>query len=446
MNSDSYSHQHLDADYPIDYKNVIDLFNFQRHRNPSKIFITFPGVNDIIFTYSSFYEHFTKTSNFLLKLGLNQQDRINIIFSNSAEFLLFYFAGLSIGVTIVPINPDLEAEEINYIVGDSNSKAVFFEKAIEQKLSSLSSQFPSGKIYHCVSLEDISRFQATNIALESVDVSLNDEAVIIYTSGTTGNPKGVVLSHLNLLADAKAISDWFEFDSETVTLCILPLFHNNGQITTLLAPLYKGGSTVIVKGKSSLIAFWKLVLDYKVRWTSVMSSILSIIISLPYERKDNSLIGILCGGQILTQSVQSNFEKRFEVPIFEGYGLTETTSFSCINNFPAIDRRLGSIGRPLKCNKMAVIDERGNELQPNLEGEICIKGQNVAREYLDLPDKNKASFKDGWFHSGDYGFMDEEGYFFFKGRKDSLIIKGGENIYPAELENVLFKLNLSLPK
>ena len=273
--------------------------------------------------------------------------------------------------------------------------------------------------------------------IECDQVSLNDMAVIIYTSGTTGNPKGVILSHLNLLSDAMGISKWFQFTKDSRCLCILPLFHNNGQITTLLAPLYAGASTVIIKGKISLYAFWFLVNEYQATWTSVMASILSILLSLPNERKDNSLTGILCGGQILTRSVQEQFEKRFNVPIFEGYGLTETTSFSCINNYPAENRKIGSIGKPLQINEMSILNENGQEVEENIEGEICIRGYNVASGYLGDTKINHA-FRNGWFHSGDYGTKDKDGNFYFHGRQDSLIIKGGENIYPAELENVLY--------
>ena len=233
-----------------------------------------------------------------------------------------------------------------------------------------------------------------------------------------------------------SISNWFHFDKNTRCLCILPLFHNNGQITTLLAPLYAGGSTVIIKGKISLYAFWDLVNEYKATWTSVMASILSILLSLPKERKDNSLNAILCGGQILTRSVQEQFESRFNIPIFEGYGLTETTSFSCINNFPAEKRKMGSIGKSLITNEMGILDENGERIEGE-EGEICIRGYNVANGYLGNMEMNYA-FRDGWFHSGDYGRKDSEGNFYFHGRQDSLIIKGGENIYPAEIENILY--------
>ena len=133
------------------------------------------------------------------------------------------------------------------------------------------------------------------------------------------------------------------------------------------------------------------------------------------------------------------FERRFNVPIFEGYGLTETTSFSCINDFPANKRKNGSVGKPLITNEMAILDENNNRVSVDEEGEICIRGYNVMIGYLGLEQKNNQVFKNGWFHSGDYGRMDSEGYYYFHGRRDSLIIKGGENIYPAEIENILYK-------
>jgi acyl-CoA synthetase (AMP-forming)/AMP-acid ligase II len=217
------------------------------------------------------------------------------------------------------------------------------------------------------------------------------------------------------------------------------VFHNNGQVTTVLAPLFAGASTVIVKGKASLMSFWGLAAQYGVTWTSVMPSILSVLLNSPTERTDRTLVGILCGGQVLARKVQDNFEERFDVPVFEGFGLTETTSFACINGYPKEKRRAGSIGQPLPVNEMAILAEDGRELGPDAEGEICIRGYNVATEYLGLPERNAKQFAGGWFHSGDFGQRDADGFYYFHGRKDFLIIKGGENIYPAELENVLYR-------
>ena len=430
-------HQKITHEIKLNYNNVCELLFKKAEENPNKKFLICPGENHEEFTYSEFKTIVNQTSQFLIKSGLKKNNTISLIFHNSSEFLILYFAGLCCGLTIVPINPEMSSREIKYIIEDSDSKTIFYSNTLESKINKIKNSFSNLNFKKTKSIVELISSSDSEKKIESNQASLDDVAVIIYTSGTTGNPKGVILSHLNLLSDAMGISKWFEFTKDSRCLCILPLFHNNGQITTLLAPLYAGASTVIIKGKVSLFAFWFLVNEYQVTWTSVMASILSILLSLPNERKDNSLTGILCGGQILTRSVQEQFEDRFNVPIFEGYGLTETTSFSCINNFPAEKRMIGSIGKPLQINEMSVLNENGQEVEENTEGEICIRGYNVASGYLGDAKMNYA-FRGGWFHSGDYGRKDEDGNFYFHGRQDSLIIKGGENIYPAELENVLY--------
>lgn len=434
-------HQQLCRPVDVPYANVGALFAAKRALDPAKPFLTCPGERDEVFSYEAFNGRCEAVGQYLSQLGLGKGTRINIIFPNSPEFLIFYVAALTRGITVVPINSDLAPREMQYIIADSSSKAIFYHRTLGAKIDEIRGGIaPDVCFVGLESVDDVAPPQpSSTVDVPLPEIGLEDEAIIIYTSGTTGNPKGVVLSHLNLLADAKAISEWFRFSPETRTLCLLPLFHNNGQITTFLAPLYAGGSTVVAKGKANVLAFWDLVNRYRVSWSSVMPSILSILLRAPIERKDTTLVGILCGGQVLNPGVQDQFERRFKVPIFEGYGLTETTSFSCINDFPEEDRKRGSIGRPLHVNEMAVLDEAGRELGPHTEGEICIRGYNVACEYLGLPERNRRAFADGWFHSGDYGTKDEDGYFCFRGRRDFLIIKGGENIYPAELENVLYQ-------
>jgi acyl-CoA synthetase (AMP-forming)/AMP-acid ligase II len=180
-----------------------------------------------------------------------------------------------------------------------------------------------------------------------------------------------------------------------------------------------------------------MVKKYGVRWTSVMPSILAILLSMKLECKDSGMVGIICGGQVLNEEVKNQFEATFNVPIFEGYGLTETTSFSCFNVFPKNNKR-GSVGRSLPCNDMAIFDEHDKEVRHGESGEICVRGLNVMNEYFGLDEINKKSLRGGWFRTGDFGYIDEEGYIYFGTRKDYLIIKGGENIYPSEVENILF--------
>jgi len=431
-------YQKISYQITLDYNNIGDLLFKKAKENPNKKFLICPGEKHEEFTYSEFETVVNQTSQFLIKSGLKKNDKISLIFHNSSEFLILYFAGLCCGLTIVPINPEMSSREIKYIIEDSDSKTIFYSDTLESKINTIRDSLGNADFQKTKSIKNLISLSDTRKKIECNYASLHDVAVIIYTSGTTGNPKGVILSHLNLLSDAMGISKWFEFTQDSRCLCILPLFHNNGQITTLLAPLYAGASTVIIKGKVSLYAFWFLVNEYQATWTSVMASILSILLSLPNERKDNSLTGILCGGQILTRSVQEQFEKRFKVPIFEGYGLTETTSFSCINNYPAENRKIGSIGKPLQINEMSILNKNDQVVKENIEGEICIRGYNVASGYLGDIKINHA-FRNGWFHSGDYGTKDKDGNFYFHGRQDSLIIKGGENIYPAELENVLYE-------
>ena len=431
-------HQQISKNIKIDYNNIRELLYEKVKNRADEIFLICPGENTVEFTYGQLKLLIKNTYNIFRKLELKNKDRITLIFHNSPEFLALYFSALCFGLTVVPINPDISPKEMGYIINDSKSKAIFYSNMLESKIKNIKN-LDHVKLKKITSISDQEFSLKNEDSFEENEIFVHDTAVIIYTSGTTGNPKGVILSHLNMLSDSKCVSEWFHFDTKTRTLCILPLYHNNGQIPTLLAPLYQGGSTVIVQGKVSLLSFWDLVNKYDVTCTSVMASILSMLLSIPNERKDKTLKAIICGGQILTRTVQKQFEERFKIAIFEGYGLTETTSFSCINYFPAEKRKIGSIGKALPANEMAILDENGKDVGENNVGEICMRGYNVTSGYLGLKEKNEKSFRDGWFHSGDFGWKDSDGFFYFQGRKDFLIIKGGENIYPAELENVLYQ-------
>jgi len=431
-------HQQISKNFKIDYNNIRELFYEKVKVRSDEIFLICPGENVVELTYMELKPLIKNTYGIFRRLELKNKDRISLVFHNSPEFLILYFSALCFGLTVVPINPGIAPKEMRYIINDSKSKVIFYSNTLESKIKNIKN-LDNVKLKKIISINDQEFSLKNEESFEENEISIHDTGVIIYTSGTTGNPKGVILSHLNLLSDSKSISEWFHFDTKTRTLCILPLYHNNGQVTTLLAPLYQGGSTVIVQGNVSLLSFWDLVNRYDVTWTSVMASILSMLLSIPNERKDQTLKAILCGGQILTRTVQKQFEEKFKIPIFEGYGLTETTSFSCINCFPTEKRRIGSVGKVLPTNEMSILDKNSKDVGENNVGEICIRGYNVTTGYLGLKEKNENSFRDGWFHSGDFGWKDSDGFFYFQGREDFLIIKGGENIYPAELENVLYQ-------
>lgn len=415
------------------------LFHARALAHGDRPFLIFPK-EEAGYDYAAFHRLASAAAKRLEDAGLGRGDRLCLVFPNGAEFLAYYFAAHLLGIVLVPVNPALSAAEMDFIISNSGARLGLFDRnladvhaqltvaAIRLELADGASGFGLGSLAG-------DRDVVPRAPLD--EIGLDDVAVVLYTSGTTGNPKGVVLSHRNFLADATALVDWFAFAPGTRTLCILPLFHNNGQVITVLSPLWVGGSSVIVEAKSALTSFWKLIDTYQVQWTSVMPAFLSTFLEYRLKRHDTTLRGIVCGGQVLLDEVRARFESEYGVAVFEGYGLTETTSFSSLNGYPAERRVFGSIGRALPCNQMMVADADGCELPVGETGEILIRGDNVAIGYHDLPEITRQRFRDGWLHTGDYGRCDGDGNFYFATRLDDMIIKGGENIYPAELENVL---------
>lgn len=411
---------------------------------PDEPFLFFPA-DDRSYTYRAFHGLACAAAETLRAHGLARGDRLCVVLPNGPEFLAYYFGAHLLGVVSVPINPALTAAECAYIVRNSGAKLVVFDRRMTNLREAVRTELADDRGARLASADAASGFGLEALAAAAdhatlapePDLAADDDASILYTSGTTGHPKGVVLSHRNLLSDARALVDWFAFEPGTRTMCILPLFHNNGQVITLLSPLIAGGSSVILEGKSALPSFWKLIDTYRVNWTSVMPAFLSAFLEYGLKRTDDTLRGIVCGGQVLLDEVRSRFETEYRVPVFEGFGLTETTSFATMNRHPAERRRFGSIGVALPCNALRIVDANGREAAANETGEILIRGENVAARYHGRAELTAERFRDGWLHTGDYGYRDDDGHFFFATRVDDLIIKGGENIYPAEIENVL---------
>ena len=429
-------HQQLERPVNLPYSNYFDLLKSHTARDPGRPFLLFPE-SGREYTYLQFFEVALAAADWLTVIAPGQKT-IALVLRNTPEFLAIYFGAVFLGMTVVPINPDLAAREIRFIIENSESTTVFYDPVFQPKIAVLEDEMaPAVKFLAFGDVADLPKVDVAAVEARLPQVEPTTPAVIIYTSGTTGNPKGVILSHMNFLADGKAVSEWFQFTPDTRSLCILPLFHNNGLVMSLTTTLYMGGSIVWTDPKSSLRSFWPLVEKYQATFTSVMPSVLAAILAFGLEGRRSSLKGIICGGQLLPLSLAERFEARFGVPIFEGFGSTEASSYSSFNPYPAENRKLGSVGKVLPICEMKVVDDADVEVPDGTEGELCIRGINVAVGYLKLPELQKLRFRNGWYHSGDYGFRDKDGFYYFRGRKDDLIVKGGEKIYPAEIENVL---------
>ena len=429
-------HQQTERPIILPYSNYYDLLKAHTKRDPGRTFLLFPETGRE-YSYWQFFLIALTAADWLTVVAPGQKT-IAVVLRNTPEFLAIYFGAAFLGITVVPINPDLAPREIRFIIENSESTSVFYDPAFAAKIGALEEEMaPAVNFLGLGDVNDLPKVDVEAVEARLPKVEPNTPAAIIYTSGTTGNPKGVILSHMNFLADGMAVSEWFYFTPDTRSLCILPLFHNNGLVMSLTTTLYRGGSIVWTDPKSSLRSFWPLVEKYHCTFTSVMPSLLAAILAFGLEGKSSSLKGIICGGQLLPLSLAEQFEARFGVPIFEGFGSTEASSYSSFNPYPAKNRKLGSVGKVLPVCEMKVVDEADNEVRDGTEGELCIRGINVAIGYLKLPELQRLRFRNGWYHSGDYGYRETDGFYYFRGRKDDLIVKGGEKIYPAEVENVL---------
>ncbi len=428
-------HQQASRPVNLPYANFHELLKARTQAAPSREFLVFPE-SDRKYTYQQFYELSLAASDWLIA---DAGTTTCIIFRNTPEFLAIFFGAVALGMTVVPINPDLAAPEIRFIIDNSDASTVFYDPELKNKLTPMAAEMRDVRFQPLGDVAELPRVNVAQAEARLPKVDPTTPAAIIYTSGTTGYPKGVVLSHMNFLVDGMGMAEWFHFSPETRSLCILPLFHNNGLVVSLTTTLWGGGSIVMVDPKASLRSFWALVQRYNATFTSVMPSILAAILAMGFDGRPGLLKGIICGGQLLPLSLAQKFEARFGVPIFEGFGSTEATSYSCFNAFPADKRKLGSVGTVLPISDMKVVDDNDAELADGAEGEICIRGANVAIGYHKLPDLQAHRFRNGWYHSGDFGLREKDGHYYFRSRKDDLIVKGGEKIYPAEIENVLSK-------
>jgi acyl-CoA synthetase (AMP-forming)/AMP-acid ligase II len=272
----------------------------------------------------------------------------------------------------------------------------------------------------------------------TVSVSDSDLALLIYTSGTTGNPKGVMLTHANLDAMTASFIEWFAMTPEDHSLLVLPLFHANGIVLGTLSVLRAGGQ-VTITGRFSRDRFFADVERFRPTYFSAVPAIYALLSALPREvRPDTSSLRFaVCGAAPMPAELIGRFERRFGVTIVEGYGLSETTTASTINPLHGV-RKPGTVGLALPGQRVAVVDDAGAQLPLGAVGEIVISGPVVMAGYLGRPEATAETIVDGWLHTGDLGRFDEDGYLQIVDRLKDMIIRGGENVYPKEIENALY--------
>ncbi len=419
-------------------------------------------------SFETFGMRVMQVARYLHRSGVGKGDRVAVLGHNHDETVLQYFACWYIGATVVPLNAGEDDLRLRYILENSGARLLFLREEYCDRETGVWSGIRSLKtIVYCAdgtpadTIEHAERFQGFfSEILETGDAApllprihlLDHEALIVYTSGTTGPPKGVVLSHGNMLADGRGIADWHGVESGTTMMCVLPIHHVNGTIVTLVTPYLVGGRVVLNRRFSPSRFFDRLATE-GVEIVSVVPTLLAYLCSADIDISSLDLSRfrhLICGAGPLTCELALRFEDQYSMRIIHGYGLSETTCYSCflpVDLSPSehrswvSDHGFPSIGVAIPQNEMAIHDDRGATVSVGHRGEIVIRGHNVMKGYFNNPGANASTFEHGWFRSGDEGFYLEDNagraFFFITGRLKELIIRGGINLSPLEIDEVL---------
>ena len=382
--------------------------------------------------------------------GVRRGDRIGLMLPNVPQFVIAYYGILKAGAVVVPMNVLLRAPEVAFYVGNSEATALitwedFAEEAVKgvSELSGVSTYVVNkpGSEARPPGTRPFSELMQGSPAFDMVATDPDDTAVILYTSGTTGKPKGAELTHFNLFMCCQVSADRLvEFTDDDVALAVLPLFHSFGQSNVMNTTIYAGGTMTLVPRFEPDKVMEVIQRDRVTLFLGVPTMYFALLHNPRAGDYDISSLR-LCGsgGASMPGEVMKAFEQKFGATILEGYGLSETSPSASFNRSQE-ERKFLSIGKPIWGVEMRIHNEDGEPMPPGQEnvGEIVIRGHNVMKGYFKQPEATAEAMKNGWFHSGDMGYMDAEGFFFIVDRKKELIIRGGFNVYPREVEEVLY--------
>src|SRR4051794_2185352 len=398
-------------------------------------------LDDTIVTYDMLVEGSARVAGLLENKGFEKGDRVGIMLPNVPYFAVAYYGVLRAGGVVVPMNVLLKGREVSFYLEDPGAKVLFAWGDFEEAASTGAEK--AGAELIPVRPGEFEKLLADAEADHDVaDVDGDDTAVILYTSGTTGTPKGAELTHANLKTNAELTADTIaELTEEDVVLGALPLFHSFGQTCGLNASMYKGACLTMIPRFEPAKAMEILERD-KVTIFQGVPTMYVALLNLPDDQiKDTSSLRVCCsGGSAMPVEVLKGFEERFGCTVLEGYGLSETSPVASFNH-PDRERKPGSIGTPIKGVEMKLVADEGNDVEGTDEvGEIAIKGHNIMKGYWNRQDAtDEVLDDDGWFRTGDMGKRDDEGYYFIVDRKKEMIIRGGYNVYPREIEEVLYE-------
>jgi acyl-CoA synthetase (AMP-forming)/AMP-acid ligase II len=414
---------------------ILDLLE---NGEPSHLAIIVAGGGPAV-TYEQLRGQVDSLARTLKQLGHGRGDRIAMALPNGLEVIASFLAASTVGTAL---NPAYTRDEFKFYLEDTGARALILPAGECEEARAAAGEH---LLIIEAAVDSQGRVGFSSAASETNQAPDDDQspapedvALILHTSGTTSRPKRVPLSHANLMTSARNVAATYQLSSQDVSLCVMPLFHVHGLVASTLATLFTGG-TVVVPPKFNPLSFWSTVREHRATWYSAVPTIHQVLLSRAKGTRPagaEQLRFIRSCSAALAPQTMADIEERFGVPILEAYGMTEAAHQMASNPLPPGARRAGSVG-PGTAVEIAILDEAGIELPEGVVGEVSIKGSNVFRGYEGNAEANAESFSNGWFRTGDQGYLDPEGYLILVGRLKELINRGGEKISPREIDEVL---------
>ena len=426
---------------------IFDLIHSQTGAHGDKTFLLAPESGKQL-TFAQLRTSVEQVSMQLDSLGCKQVQHVAVLMDNGLWTATLLLAIMASGRVVVPLNAIAGDIQLEYVLDHCDADVLLVSEQYEERAGAL-----VGKVQRTISVipacpDEGPKWPAEGQgkAAQVQPVELDTNALLMYTSGTTGKPKGVLLSHRSVIAGGRNTVEAHALSAEDRALCVLPLYHINAEIVTLIAPLISGGS-VVMPHRFSASNFWQWIRDFQCTWFSVVPTIIAYLLERGNATKERiqatpgfeQLRFGRSASSALPAASHLAFEKEFGVPLIETMGLTETAAQILSNPLPPFQVQYGSPGIAYR-NEVKVVTPSGAEAPRGEVGELMVRGDNVMKGYYKNPEATaEALTSDGWLHTGDLGYQDEEGFFYITGRLKELIIKGGENIAPREIDDTLLK-------
>ena len=415
--------------------NLAQILTESAERYPEQVAVK---LDDFELSYGLIEQAAMRMAGMLRERGVAPGDRVALMLPNVPHFVVVYYGILRAGAIAVPLNVLNKRREVEYYLRDSGAKLIFVWRDFAVEAEPAAREVGC----ECISIApgefEQTLFQ-TEPVTEIVERDPSDTAVLLYTSGTTGTPKGAELTHSNLLRNCQSSRELFDLGAGVVVLGSLPLFHSFGQTCAMNNCVLSAGMLTLLPRFEPVKALEIIERD-RVAVFEGVPSMYGAILNVPdHERYDTSTLRVCAsGGAPMPVELMRGFEKAFNCQILEGYGLSETSPVASFNH-PDRERKPGSIGQPIAGVEMKIVDDADNDVTAGEIGEIVVRGHNVMKAYWQRPEATAEAMRGGWFHTGDLARVDTDGYFFIVDRKKDMIIRNGFNVYPREIEEVLYE-------